>query len=165
MRLSSTSAGPSSLSGAGRSSGGAVSQLLKPTAHLQLPSTLLSLARSIYATTDYAITDENDTLAETVANPVLLPSLRGKQRDWAQMLRSLGQLYVQGIDIDWEGFAQNDLYHTDLTGADHHIYKDGLNLALSNYLNGEGFDVDLQDWFDFAVTATILEPNFIEKGL
>ncbi len=52
---------------------------------------------------------------------------------------------------EFEGFAQNDLYHEDKKGADHKIYKEGLNQALHNYLNGVGFDIDLQDWFDFKV--------------
>ncbi len=33
-----------------------------------------------------------------------LPSLREGQSDWRQMLTSLGELYVRGVAIDWEGF-------------------------------------------------------------
>ncbi|NEP11407.1 MAG: SDR family NAD(P)-dependent oxidoreductase [Symploca sp. SIO2C1] len=33
-----------------------------------------------------------------------LPSLRPPQKDWQQMLASLGQLYTQGVAIDWSGF-------------------------------------------------------------
>ncbi|AOY84552.2 non-ribosomal peptide synthetase [Moorena producens JHB] len=33
-----------------------------------------------------------------------LPSLRPQQDDWQQLLTSLGQLYVQGISVDWFGF-------------------------------------------------------------
>ncbi|MEM9272462.1 MAG: type I polyketide synthase [Cyanobacteria bacterium P01_F01_bin.143] len=36
-----------------------------------------------------------------------LPSLRPQEDDWQQILISLGQLYVQGIDIDWASFSQN----------------------------------------------------------
>ncbi|NEQ51900.1 MAG: SDR family NAD(P)-dependent oxidoreductase, partial [Leptolyngbya sp. SIO3F4] len=35
---------------------------------------------------------------------VWLPSLRPGQGDWQQMLSSLGELYVRGVTIDWEGF-------------------------------------------------------------
>jgi acyl transferase domain-containing protein/acyl carrier protein len=33
-----------------------------------------------------------------------LPSLRPGQSDWQQLLQSLGELYVQGVAIDWKGF-------------------------------------------------------------
>ncbi|MBW4673439.1 MAG: acyltransferase domain-containing protein [Desmonostoc geniculatum HA4340-LM1] len=33
-----------------------------------------------------------------------LPSLRRNTSDWRQLLHSLGELYVQGISINWEGF-------------------------------------------------------------
>ncbi len=59
-----------------------------------------------------------------------------------------------GIEVTgpiFEGFAQNDLYHTDLQGADHRKYTKGLNLALHNYLNNAGYEKDLQNWFDFPV--------------
>ncbi|MEM7127080.1 MAG: type I polyketide synthase, partial [Chloroflexota bacterium] len=39
-------------------------------------------------------------------HPLTLPSLRQNQNDWQQMLSSLGQLYVRGVEIDWEGFDQ-----------------------------------------------------------
>lgn len=35
-----------------------------------------------------------------------LPSLRPPLSDWQILLESLGQLYVQGTDIDWDGFNQ-----------------------------------------------------------
>ncbi|MEH1781707.1 MAG: type I polyketide synthase [Nostoc sp.] len=33
-----------------------------------------------------------------------LPSLRPPQEDWQQILSSLGQLYTQGVAVDWSGF-------------------------------------------------------------
>ncbi|MCP4211863.1 MAG: type I polyketide synthase, partial [Halieaceae bacterium] len=36
-----------------------------------------------------------------------LPSLRRGQDDWQQILQTLGQLYVQGADVDWAGFERN----------------------------------------------------------
>lgn len=35
-----------------------------------------------------------------------LPSLRPGGGDWQQLLSSLGQLYVQGVDVDWASFDQ-----------------------------------------------------------
>ena len=54
----------------------------------------------------------------------------------------------------FEGFAQNDLWHEDPMGADHSKFTKGLNLALHNYLNGIGFELPLQEWFDFEVPKT-----------
>ena len=36
-----------------------------------------------------------------------LPSLRSGQSDWQQILSSLGELYVQGVNIDWMGFDKD----------------------------------------------------------
>jgi malonyl CoA-acyl carrier protein transacylase len=43
---------------------------------------------------------------------VWLPSLRRKKSDWQQMLSSLSQLYLQGVEIDWTGFAKDYGYKT-----------------------------------------------------
>ncbi|MDJ0592503.1 MAG: beta-ketoacyl synthase N-terminal-like domain-containing protein [Pleurocapsa sp. MO_226.B13] len=37
----------------------------------------------------------------------LLPSLRPQKSDWQQMLASLGELYLQGIAIDWQSFERD----------------------------------------------------------
>ncbi len=73
-----------------------------------------------------------------------------------------------GITItgpEFEGFAQNDLYHEDPQGADHPKYTKGLNLALHNYLNGTGFDKAMQHWFDFPVVASRHPADLIEGFL
>ncbi|MCP4167536.1 MAG: SDR family NAD(P)-dependent oxidoreductase, partial [Chloroflexi bacterium] len=36
-----------------------------------------------------------------------LPSLRRGQLDWQQMLSTLAQLYVSGVEVDWSGFDQD----------------------------------------------------------
>ena len=72
---------------------------------------------------------------------------------------------IEIIGPKFEGFAQNDLYHVDKKGAEHHIYKEGLNLALHNYLNGIGFELSMQDWFDFEVPKTTHKSNFIASIL
>jgi acyl transferase domain-containing protein/NADPH:quinone reductase-like Zn-dependent oxidoreductase/SAM-dependent methyltransferase len=36
-----------------------------------------------------------------------LPSLREDRDDWQQLLETLGQLYVDGVDVDWLGFYRN----------------------------------------------------------
>lgn len=39
-------------------------------------------------------------------NWAFLPSLRPNQSEWQQMLESLAQLYLRGVDIDWHSFEQ-----------------------------------------------------------
>jgi len=65
----------------------------------------------------------------------------------------------------FKGFAQNDLTHKDPNGADHTLYKDGLNLALNDYLNGLGLDIEVHEWFDFEVPPTTLSPDLIASFL
>lgn len=72
---------------------------------------------------------------------------------------------IKIIGPKFKGFAQNDLYHEDPTGAKHEKYKEGLNLALHNYLNGVGFDMNLQEWFDFKIKPTTLPQNLIQSFL
>ncbi len=38
--------------------------------------------------------------------PTLLPTLRQGHADWPQLLTTLGELYVQGVKIDWPAFVQ-----------------------------------------------------------
>ena len=38
-----------------------------------------------------------------------LPSLRPGREDWRQMLASLGELYVRGVKVDWQGFDKDYL--------------------------------------------------------
>ncbi|GEQ85809.1 radical SAM protein [Patiriisocius marinistellae] len=73
-----------------------------------------------------------------------------------------------GIEITgptFEGFAQNDLTHKDPQGAKHTKYTKGLNLALHNYLNGVGFEEDLQNWFEFPIPNITHSKNLIESFL
>lgn len=68
--------------------------------------TLLGMAQAM---------QEWETVGSRSAPPVVpslssclfLPSLREGQSDWRQMLTSLGELYVQGVPIDWQGFDQD----------------------------------------------------------
>lgn len=56
---------------------------------------------------------------------------------------------------EFKGFAENDLFHEDPTGAKHYKYSEGLNVALNNYLNHKGFDISLDDYFNFKVPKTV----------
>ena len=62
-------------------------------------------------------------------------------------------------------FANNDLEHSDPTGADHALFSDGLKKSLFNYMHGIGFDMPLHSWFDFKTPRTLIPRNYIERCL
>jgi hypothetical protein len=70
---------------------------------------------------------------------------------------------VYGIEPDLIEirFANNDIAFKDKTGINHSKYSEGLKKALYNYMHDIGFDLPLQDWFDFKVSESIIAPNFI----
>jgi len=41
------------------------------------------------------------------ATGLWLPSLRAGKDDWAQLLRSLAEMYVYGVEVDWAGFERD----------------------------------------------------------
>lgn len=62
-------------------------------------------------------------------------------------------------------FAKNDVPFTDKTGIDHNIFSFGLKKSLLNFMNGIGYDLPLQEWFDFKIPLTIVAKNFIQQCL
>jgi radical SAM superfamily enzyme YgiQ (UPF0313 family) len=62
-------------------------------------------------------------------------------------------------------FANNDRPHKDLNGGQHEKYSQGLKTSIYNYMNGIGFDISLQQWFDFEIKRTTVAPNFIQNFL
>ena len=62
-------------------------------------------------------------------------------------------------------FANNDIVHIDPKGADHDAFSYGLKKSLLNYMYGIGFELPLQDWFDFKVPRTKVPPQYIEHAL
>lgn len=70
---------------------------------------------------------------------------------------------------EFHGFANNDLYHEDPTGAHHEQYSEGLKKALYNYMHGIGLDFQLQEFFDFKIPKTYLPPalisNYFKKSI
>lgn len=75
------------------------------------------------------------------------------------------EFQIKIIGPKFEGFAENDLFHEDPTGAKHHLFSHGLNLALNNYLNYKGFEIPLEDYFDFKVPIKTLKGDLIEGFL
>ena len=72
---------------------------------------------------------------------------------------------VEMVGPDFGGFADNDLFHNDPLGADHDLFSEGLRKSLFNYMHGAGFDMRLQDWFEFDVPRTTVPKKYIETCL
>ena len=66
---------------------------------------------------------------------------------------------------EFKGFASNDLYHEDPTGAEHERFSEGLKKALYNYMHGIGLTYPLKDYFDFLVPHTEVPKKLISKYL
>ncbi len=62
-------------------------------------------------------------------------------------------------------FANNDIEHIDLAGANHEIFGFGLKKALFNYMHGACFDMPLQKWFEFKIPKTTIAPDYIFKAI
>ncbi len=62
-------------------------------------------------------------------------------------------------------FANNDLEHIDKKGAQHKLFSDGLKKSIYNFMHDIGFDLPLQDWFDFKVPPTNVAPNYIYDSI
>lgn len=58
-------------------------------------------------------------------------------------------------------FANNDIQFTDNTGINHELFSFGLKKSLFNYMHQIGFEIPLQQWFDFKTPKTTIAKNFI----
>lgn len=61
------------------------------------------------------------------------------------------------------GFAENDYFHEDPSGAQHELYSEGLRSALYNYMRGAGLDEPLDIWFEHSVPKTRISPDYISS--
>lgn len=62
-------------------------------------------------------------------------------------------------------FANNDIDFTDSTGIDHSQFSFGLKKSIYNFMHDIGFDLPLQDWFEFKIPQTNIKRDFIESCL
>lgn len=60
-------------------------------------------------------------------------------------------------------FANNELPILDPEGIDHTKYSEGLRKSLYNFMHDIGFDLHLQEWFDFKIKPTTIPPGFIQN--
>ena len=68
-------------------------------------------------------------------------------------------------DIKPITFANNDIDFTDKTQIKHDKFSFGLKKALFNYMHGQCFEFDLQEWFDFKIPKTKIDPDFIYNAI
>jgi radical SAM superfamily enzyme YgiQ (UPF0313 family) len=68
-------------------------------------------------------------------------------------------------EVNEISFANNDIQFKDKTGINHDKFSFGLKKSLFNYMHGICFDYDLQDWFDFKIPKTTIQPDFIITAL
>jgi len=59
-------------------------------------------------------------------------------------------------------FANNDLQFVDKTGIRHEKFSYGLKKSLLNFMNGIGFDLNLQEWFEFGIPKTTISKGYIQ---
>lgn len=62
-------------------------------------------------------------------------------------------------------FANNDVMFVDKTGIDHEQFSFGLKKSLFNFMHGIGFDIPLQEWFEFKIPKTNIKRDFIINSL
>lgn len=62
-------------------------------------------------------------------------------------------------------FADNDIEFEDSTAIDHEMYSQGLKKSLFNYMHDACFEYELQEWFDFEIEPTTIDPDFIQDCL
>jgi len=62
-------------------------------------------------------------------------------------------------------FANNDINYVDKIGIDHDKFSFGLKKSLFNFMHGICFDYELQEWFDFKIPKTKIQPDFIVHAL
>ncbi|MDP1843570.1 MAG: B12-binding domain-containing radical SAM protein [Sediminibacterium sp.] len=72
---------------------------------------------------------------------------------------------VRKLSNEVGSFANNDIDHIDLTGADHTVFGFGLAKSLLNYMHGTHLDDPLHKWFDFKVPKTSIDPSYIANIL
>ena len=72
---------------------------------------------------------------------------------------------VKKVSTEIGTFANNDIQHTDPTGANHEIFGYGLKKALLNYMHGACFEFPLQKWFEFKIPKTTIAPDYIKKEI
>ena len=62
-------------------------------------------------------------------------------------------------------FANNDIEFIDETGIDHSQFSYGLKKSLYNFMHGIGFDIPVQDWFEFELPHPSVDEHYIQSSI
>ena len=62
-------------------------------------------------------------------------------------------------------FANNDIQFKDSTGINHEKFSFGLKKSIFNYMHAIGFDLPLEEWFEFKIPKTTIKNDFIISSL
>ena len=62
-------------------------------------------------------------------------------------------------------FANNDIEFKDKTGINHDKFSFGLKKSIFNFMHGIGFELPLQEWFEFKIPKTTINDDFISTCL
>lgn len=62
-------------------------------------------------------------------------------------------------------FANNEIEFIDNTACDHAKFSEGLKKSLFNFMHGIGFEMQLQQWFNFEIPRTLIPKNYIQRAL
>ncbi len=79
--------------------------------------------------------------------------------------KNLNTFNISTTNHNLNPFANNDLEHIDKKGAKHELFSDGLKKSIYNFMHDLGFDLPLQEWFDFKIPPTTIAPNYIYNSL
>jgi len=72
---------------------------------------------------------------------------------------------IQRLGPMFGGFAENDLIYADIKGKLPDWIGHGLRFALSQYIEGEGFDQDVRDWFVEPVSKPQVRRDWVKRML
>jgi radical SAM superfamily enzyme YgiQ (UPF0313 family) len=72
-----------------------------------------------------------------------------------------------GVIPDYKdiSFANNDIDFKDKTELNHDKFSYGLKKSIFNFMHDIGFELPLQDWFEFEIPSTEIQSYFIEDCL
>lgn len=62
-------------------------------------------------------------------------------------------------------YANNDIQFKDTTGIDHSKFSFGLKKSIYNFMQGVGFDLPLNEWFNFKIPRTRIKNRYIYSCL
>ena len=72
---------------------------------------------------------------------------------------------IKSAQTQLGNFANNELPILDTEGIDHAKYSEGLRKSLYNYMHDIGFELNLQEWFDFKIKPTTIPAGFIQNEI